>query len=187
MDILLIDNDDSFTYNLVQLIKSAGANVVVVSHNTVEIEQCEIFEKIVFSPGPDLPSKYPAMTSILTHNYKTKSILGICLGHQTIAEFFGCKLKRVAKPHHGEKSKIKILNQDGIYKDIPQEFSVGRYHSWVVDNINAEEIEVTAIDDNNEIMSLRHKRYNISGLQYHPESYMTEYGLEIIRNWIYRI
>jgi anthranilate synthase/aminodeoxychorismate synthase-like glutamine amidotransferase len=184
MEILVIDNDDSFTYNLVQLLKKASASPIVVNHSNLDTNICKNYKKILLSPGPGLPSHYQSMTRIIDEYKEFKSILGVCLGHQAIVEYFGTELRKSTKPHHGEKSSIRVIVNDPIFSGLPDQFFVGRYHSWVANEINSTEIEATAIDNNNEIMAIRHTQFDIRGLQFHPESYITEYGLEIIQNWL---
>ena len=184
MVVLVIDNDDSFTYNLVQLIKSAGAEADVLGHRLLNSDSCTNYAKILFSPGPDLPDKYPALIRVLDQYKESKSILGICLGHQAIASYFGSKLTRLGKPIHGERALIKVSDSSGIYTGLPAEFNVGRYHSWTIGDVNNSDIEVTARDGFGNIMSIRHRVYDLQGVQYHPESYMSEFGIEIMKNWL---
>lgn len=186
MKIFILDNYDSFTYNLVHIIEQIATKVVVKRNDAIHIPDLHEFDKIVFSPGPGLPSDSKAMFNIIDAFKDKKSILGVCLGHQAIAEYFGSKLINMPEVNHGREFKTQIINKDYIFKDIPEIFNSGRYHSWIVDNDSLpEELEITSVDsDTKMIMSLRHKRYDIRGVQFHPESVMTKYGYTILENWI---
>lgn len=185
--ILIIDNYDSFTYNLVHYIE-AGEVFEADVFRSKEINSCiaEKYQKIIFSPGPGLPSDYPIMFEILEKYQDSKDILGVCLGHQAIASFYKAELFNMQKVFHGKKRKV-ILNgvKDEIFEGLPRQFMVGRYHSWAVnlDEANCP-LQVTSIDEEGSIMSFKHKNHNIRGLQYHPESILTEYGKNIIDNWL---
>ena len=192
LKILLIDNNDSFTYNLVQLIEQSGFFCEVINdsffNSSIEIieEYVSKFEYFVFSPGPGLPSEAKGMNYIL-REYSDRNILGICLGHQAIAEHFGAKLSNHPIPFHGIKSQSKILNinNNKIFKNIPDNFNIGRYHSWYVDFADLPDcFEITCISEDNTIMGLSHKKLNIHGLQFHPESYLSEFGHQIIKNFM---
>lgn len=185
MKVLIVDNYDSFTYNLVHYIEQFASEVLTKRNNLIDLNEVELFDKIVFSPGPGLPKDAPIMFSILDKYKEFKSILGVCLGHQAIAEYFGAQLYNMPKVHHGRNFDTIITADDYIYKGINKKFISGRYHSWAVNNMNLpSDIEITATDTSGIIMSIRHKKYNIRGVQYHPESILTEFGIEIIKNWV---
>lgn len=185
--ILVFDNYDSFTYNLVHLIKQLGyTNLEVHRNNKIELDEIDKFDKILLSPGPGIPSEAGILTKLISTFAPTKSILGVCLGHQAIAEVFGAKLFNLEKVMHGVASKATIIRKDDyLFKGLPAEFMVGHYHSWVVEPASVSEyLEVTAIDEKNNIMALTHTEYDVKGVQFHPESILTEYGEQIIKNWL---
>lgn len=185
MKIFILDNFDSFTYNLVHILEQFASDVKVYRNNVIRIDEISNFDKIVFSPGPGLPSDVKIMTNIIDKYKALKPILGICLGHQAIAEYFGANLFNMPEVNHGRKFETKIVTDDYIYKNIPSRFNSGRYHSWLVDKNNLpDNLEITSSDKQDNIMSLKHKKLDIRGVQYHPESVMTEYGIEILKNWI---
>ncbi|MCK5028864.1 MAG: aminodeoxychorismate/anthranilate synthase component II [Bacteroidales bacterium] len=186
MKIFILDNYDSFTYNLVHIIEQIADEVVVKRNDTVNISNLEDFDKIVLSPGPGLPSDTKTMFNIIEAFIGKKPILGVCLGHQAIAEYFDGKLINMPEVNHGREFKTKIINKDYIFKNVPKIFNSGRYHSWIVDKDSLpEELETTSLDTETKmIMSLRHKKYDIRGVQFHPESVMTKYGYTMIENWI---
>ena len=183
--ILVIDNYDSFTYNLVYLLRR-HAGVVVLKNDKVTVSQAEEFDKILFSPGPGIPAEAGNMCNLIRHFTGIKPMLGICLGHQAIGEVFGGKLQNLSKVYHGIATPVKLLNNGAyLFKGIPEIISVGRYHSWVVDStVVPDVLEVTATDNNGLVMALAHKQYDINGLQFHPESIMTEFGETMITNWV---
>lgn len=186
MKILLIDNNDSFTYNLMQILKDAGSNVSVVKEHDFRAEHASEADKIILSPGPGHVTEYPNMTKLISDFHETKPILGVCLGHQAIASFFGAKLENTPQVHHGERCKIKILNKKNIlFRGLDEFIHVGRYHSWVVDRANfPDALDITAETPQGIIMAISHKTYNIQGVQFHPESIMTDFGIRIIVNWL---
>ena len=185
MNLLIIDVFDSFTYNLMHICEKYVKKVEVIRVNKINIGLLEKFEKIIISPGPGLPSDYPVLFEILKSYYTRKDILGICLGCQTIANFLGLELLNLKTVMHGKKTIITQLNNDDfLYKNIPKNLNVGRYHSWVVKKSNKKEFIITSIDKDNHIMSFKHKLYNLRGIQYHPESILTDFGEKIIKNWI---
>ncbi len=186
MKILLLDNYDSFTYNLVHYIEQVCDQTVdVYRNNEIEITDIEPYDKIMLSPGAGLPKDAGIMPQMIKTFYKTKSIFGVCLGQQAIAETFGGSLINLNQVFHGVASPITIVADDYLFKNIPKKFNVGRYHSWVVDKNNLpKELEITAVDEFGNCMALRHKQYDINGVQFHLESILSEYGLEIIRNWV---
>jgi anthranilate synthase component 2 len=185
--ILLIDNNDSFTYNLAQLIEEVSiCELTIRANDAVSTEDAGGYDKIIFSPGPGIPSEFPLMNKII-HRWKgVKPILGICLGHQAIAEFFGGMLINLPCVSHGIQRKIKIIDPDDyLFSDLPFEITVGLYHSWAVNHSALpSELKLTAIDADGIVMALAHKRYDIRGVQFHPESYMTDGGTIILKNWL---
>lgn len=187
MKILMIDNYDSFTYNLVHMLETFdGVSVVVKRNDQLTLDDVVPFEKIVLSPGPGIPSEAGLMPEIVKAFAETKSILGVCLGHQCIGESFGGTLLNIEAPIHGKATPIEILDpSEPLFRALPQRFPVGRYHSWVVRNEGLpHEIKVTAVDDSGSIMALRHTRLDICGVQFHPESILTEHGRTMLENWI---
>ena len=185
MKILVIDNYDSFVFNLVHYLKEiTDAEIVVVKNDAFELDFVEQFDKILLSPGPGIPDEAGLLKQVIEKYAASKSIFGVCLGHQAIAEVFGCQLKNLEHPLHGFQSQIKIKRSDALFADLPAEFNIGHYHSWVVDPAIPDQIEITAVDQNEEIMAIRHKEFDVHGVQFHPESVLTEYGKEILSNWI---
>ncbi len=185
--ILVIDNYDSFTYNLVHYIeKLTGKRPEVYRNDGISLEDVGNYEKILISPGPGIPSEAGIIRNIILKYSSTHSILGVCLGHQAIGEAFGGKLTNLDKVYHGVASKIKVMTgNDPLYNGIPDEFMAGRYHSWVVDNDGFPDcLSVTAVDEAGLIMGLSHKQFDVRGVQYHPESVLTENGLKMIENWL---
>ena len=182
---IIIDNYDSFTYNLSHLLKELGADVTVVRNDRFKIEDLEQYDKIVLSPGPGIPSEAGLMPQVIKAYAGRKPILGICLGHQAIGEAFGAKLLNIGNVVHGEATPAHLTADDYIFKGLPADLEVGRYHSWVVDDKDLPScLEVTGRSDDGYIMSMRHKEYDIRGIQYHPESVLTPDGKTIINNWL---
>ncbi len=183
--IIIIDNYDSFTYNLSHLLKELGANVTVVRNDKFRIEDLEQYDKIVLSPGPGIPSEAGLMPQVIKAYAGRKPILGICLGHQAIGEAFGAKLLNIGNVVHGVATPAHITVQDYLFKGLPKDIEVGRYHSWVVDDKELPQcLEVTSRSDDGYIMSLRHREFDIRGIQFHPESVLTPQGKTIINNWL---
>lgn len=184
----MIDNYDSFTYNLVHMLEAFdGVSVVVKRNDQLTLDDVVPFEKIVLSPGPGIPSEAGRMPEIVRTFAETKSILGVCLGHQCIGEVFGGSLLNIAAPIHGKATPIEVINPaERLFRGLPTRFAVGRYHSWVVqqEGFPAADLEVTAVDDTGSIMALRHKRLDVRGVQFHPESILTEHGKTMLENWI---
>ncbi len=186
MKLLIVDNNDSFTYNLVQLVNETNAaEVTVHNHAEIRLEDVNSFDKIMFSPGPSLPDNFPIMKKILAEYGSKKNILGICMGLQAIAEHFGSELFNLDKPFHGQKHFLHIIKEDTIFNNVPQRTPIGLYHSWAVNKHSlSNELEVLAYDENGTIMAIRHKKFDIKGFQFHPESIITVKGSVMISNWI---
>ncbi len=184
--ILLFDNYDSFTYNLVHAIKSLGyQNVDVYRNDKIKLSQVNQYDKIILSPGPGLPSEGGLMMQLLKEYAKTKSIMGVCLGHQAIAELFGAKLVNIPNVFHGVQTAIKIMGNDYLFKGLSKEILAGRYHSWIVSKEDfPNELEITAEDEAGDIMALKHKKLDLHGVQFHPESILTPEGVQIIQNFL---
>jgi len=183
--IIIIDNYDSFTYNLSHLLKELGADVTVVRNDRFRIEDLELFDKIVLSPGPGIPSEAGLMPAVIKAYSGRKPILGICLGHQAIGEAFGAKLLNIGNVVHGVATPAHLTAQDYLFEGLDNDLEVGRYHSWVVSDDDLPAcLEVTSRSDDGYIMSMKHREYDIRGIQYHPESVLTPDGKEIIKNWL---
>ena len=185
MRIAMIDNYDSFTYNLVHLVKELGAEIEVFRNDQFELPELERFEKIMLSPGPGIPEEAGKLIDVIREYVGMKPILGICLGEQAIGEFFGGKLVNLSDVFHGVQTPAHIVSSDPIFNGMEKDIMVGRYHSWVVDaNSIPSCLEVTCISDEGQVMALRHRDYNIRGIQFHPESVLTPEGKRMINNWI---
>ena len=185
MKTVIIDNYDSFTYNLAHLVKELGAEVSVVRNDQFRLSELKPFDKIILSPGPGIPTEAGLLMDVIDAYASVKPILGVCLGHQAIGEYFGGKLTNLSQVFHGIGSIMSITAPDYIYKELPAQVQVGRYHSWVVDNEGLPDcLEVTSVSEEGQIMSLRHKQYDVRGIQYHPESVLTPEGRKIIANWL---
>ena len=191
MKILVFDNYDSFTYNLVHVVeKIIHGKVDVYRNDKISLEKVNDYDKIIISPGPGLPSESGLLLPLIKEYASSKSILGVCLGQQAIAESFGGKLINLQTVYHGVATKIKInekrtQSENDIFKSLPNELEVGRYHSWIVDKEDfPEELEITAEDENGYIMALRHKKLDVQGVQFHPESVLTPDGEKIMQNWL---
>ena len=183
--ILVIDNYDSFTYNLVHCLKEIGCEVEVKRNDKLELSEVDEYDKILLSPGPGIPDEAGMLKEIIAQYASTKSILGICLGQQAIAEVYGGSLVNLDQVYHGVATTIERVVEDEIlFKDLSVEMEVGRYHSWVVSRELPEVLEVTSIDRNGEIMSLRHSEYDVRAVQFHPESILTPEGKKMLKNWI---
>jgi len=182
--VFVIDNYDSFTYNLVHYLKEFNVNVKVCRNDKFDINDLLYYNKILLSPGPGIPDEAGKLKEVIRTYANTKSILGICLGHQAIGEVFGGNLKNLEKVYHGVSSKIEIVKNDYIYDKLPKEITVGRYHSWIIENPLPKDLIVTAYDSNNHIMSFKHKELDVKGVQFHPESILTPDGKQIINNWL---
>ncbi len=183
--ILVIDNYDSFTYNLVHCLKEIGCEVEVKRNDKLELSEVDEYDKILLSPGPGIPDEAGMLKEIIAQYASTKSILGICLGQQAIAEVFGGSLVNLDQVYHGVASTIERVVEDEIlFKGLSREMEVGRYHSWVVSRELPQCLEVTSLDRNGEIMSLRHRKYDVRAVQFHPESILTPEGTKMLKNWI---
>jgi anthranilate synthase component II len=185
--ILLLDNYDSFTYNLLHLVEQFDGVLVDVHRNDeIKIEAVQKYDKILLSPGPGLPSEAGILKPLIKEYSNSKSILGVCLGIQAIGEVFGAKLFNLDKVQHGVANTTTVTDASEIlFKDIPVKFKTGRYHSWMVSRENLPEVlQITSVDEQQNIMSLRHTTLDVRGVQFHPESVLTDYGKEIMRNWI---
>jgi len=185
-NILIIDNYDSFTYNLVHLVNELGLECDVWRNDKFDLTDVEAYDKIILSPGPGIPSEAGLLLAVIEKYAPTKSIFGVCLGQQAIAEVFGGTLYNLSRPMHGIATPIKVTDaEEVLFKALPEEFKVGRYHSWVVSNDGLPDtLQVTAIDEQDgSLMALRHKTYDVRGVQFHPESVLTEYGKEMMGNW----
>ena len=185
MKIFVVDNYDSFVYNLVYMLRPY-ASVCVRKNDQLDMSEVAASDKILLSPGPGVPSEAGAMPEILRRFAASKSILGVCLGHQAIAENFGASLYNLPEPLHGLSSRIRLRRQDRLLAGTADTFQVGHYHSWVVDPASCSpDLELLAEDERGNIMALRHREYDVYGLQFHPESILTDYGHQIIKNWIH--
>lgn len=183
--ILVIDNYDSFVYNLVHYLEAFDAEVNVVRNKSIDLDGVKNYDKILLSPGPGIPDEAGQLKDVIKKYYKTKPILGVCLGQQAIMEVFGGTLENLKQVYHGMATSINIIVDDEIlYKGLPKKIEVGRYHSWVVNKNLPDDLEATSLDEHGHIMSLRHKNYDVRAVQYHPESVLTPEGKTIIKNWI---
>ncbi|MCK0147322.1 aminodeoxychorismate/anthranilate synthase component II [Arenibacter sp. F26102] len=182
--ILVIDNYDSFTYNLVHYLEDLDCIVTVKRNDQISLEEIDGFDKIVLSPGPGIPDEAGLLKEIIAMYAPTKSIFGVCLGQQAIAEVFGGSLVNIDQVYHGIATKIDIVKDDILFDGLPKEIEVGRYHSWVVNPDLPEVLEATSFDENGQVMSLRHKIYDVSAVQFHPESVLTPNGKKILENWV---
>jgi anthranilate synthase component 2 len=187
----VFDNYDSFTYNLVHLVeKITHVKVDVFRNDQIPLEKVKEYDKIILSPGPGIPVEAGLLLPLIKEYASSKSILGVCLGHQAIGEAFGGKLVNLSTVYHGVATNVRVGSQESgvrsqLFKGLPETIEAGRYHSWIVSDENfPEELEVTARDDNNYIMGLQHKKYDVQGVQFHPESVLTPDGEKILKNWL---
>ena len=187
MRLLILDNYDSFTYNLVHLVESqSDFSFDVFQNNKISLEQVAAYDKILLSPGPGLPKDAGIMPELLSRYHRSKSILGVCLGFQAIGEAFGCSLHNAETVFHGLGLPVNITANDPLFHNCPSRFTVGRYHSWVIDrNTIGTQLVVTAQDDAGLVMAARHPQFDVRGVQFHPESILSEHGATIIKNWLY--
>jgi anthranilate synthase component 2 len=185
MKVLVIDNYDSFTYNLVHYLEDLNCDVTVVRNDKLTLEDVAPFDKIMLSPGPGIPDEAGLLKPIIEKYAATKSILGVCLGQQAIGEVFGGSLINLEDVYHGVATKVTIcVDDEPIFKNLEKEIEVGRYHSWVVNPSLPDCLEATSFDENGQVMSLRHREYDVRGVQYHPESVLTPDGKQILKNWV---
>jgi anthranilate synthase component 2 len=183
--ILVIDNYDSFTYNLVHYLEDLDCEVTVYRNDEFDIDEISHFDKILLSPGPGIPDEAGLLKAVIAKYAPTKSILGVCLGQQAIGEVFGGTLSNLDKVYHGVSSMVKTsVDDELLFEGLGNEFEVGRYHSWVVDTDLPDVLEATSFDENGQVMSLRHKTFDVRGVQFHPESVLTPNGKKILENWL---
>lgn len=187
MKILVIDNYDSFTYNLVHAVKKiTGLPVTVCRNDEIELQEIDEYDKIILSPGPGIPSEAGLLLDIIKEYAPTKSMLGVCLGHQAIGEVFGGKLHNMNKVIHGIATPITIISRTScLFDEIADSFDAGRYHSWIIERDNLPEcFEITSLDNEGLVMSMKHKEYDVEGVQFHPESVLTPEGEKMLKNWL---
>lgn len=184
MKVLMLDNYDSFTYNVVHYLEALGAEVDVYRNDKIALEDVAKYDKIVLSPGPGVPEDAGIMMDLIRQYAPTKSILGICLGHQAIGQVFGAELYNIGEVVHGKQRKTRVLRTDLLFKEVPYEFDSGRYHSWAIKNL-PDCLEMIATDDDQLVQAIRHVEYDVRGVQFHPESIMTPNGMQILKNWLY--
>jgi len=183
--ILVIDNYDSFTFNLVHYLEDLKCDVTVLRNDKFDLEDFKHFDKIVLSPGPGIPDEAGLLKAVIKRYAPSKSILGVCLGQQAIAEVFGGNIINLEEVYHGVHTNITIsVDDEPLFNGMDKTIEVGRYHSWVVDSNIPDALEVTSVDDNGQIMSLRHKTFDVKGVQFHPESVLTPNGKQLLENWI---
>lgn len=184
-NILVIDNYDSFTYNLVHYLEDLDCKVTVKRNDKLVLEDVIPFDKIVLSPGPGIPEEAGLLKDIIANYAPTKSILGVCLGQQAIGEVFGGTLQNLETVYHGVSTNVTVtVDDEPLFNGLQKTFQVGRYHSWVVNTDLPDCLEATSFDDNGQVMSLRHKEFDVKGVQYHPESVLTPNGKQILENWV---
>lgn len=182
--VLVIDNYDSFTYNLVHYLEDLDCEVTVKRNDKLDLKEVEEFHNIVLSPGPGIPEEAGLLKEIIKTFAPAKRIFGVCLGQQAIGEVFGGRLINLDEVYHGVATKIRITKDDPLFEGLPKELEVGRYHSWVVDPDLPDSLEATSVDENGQIMSIRHKNLDICAVQFHPESVLTPYGKKMLENWL---
>ena len=183
--ILVIDNYDSFTYNLVHYLEDLDCEVTVYRNDEFYLDEIAHFDKILLSPGPGIPDEAGLLKAVIQKYGPTKSIFGVCLGQQAIGEVYGGTLSNLDKVYHGVATTVKtIVNDELLFDGLEPTFEVGRYHSWVVDANVPDVLEITSLDENGQVMSLRHKTYDVRGVQFHPESVLTPDGKKMLENWV---
>lgn len=185
-EILMIDNYDSFTFNLVHYLEDLDCTLVVKRNDQLTLDEVDDFDEIVLSPGPGIPDEAGLLKGIIKKYGPSKRMFGVCLGQQAIGEVYGGKLINLDKVYHGVSTEIDIIQDDYIFKNLAQKLEVGRYHSWVVHEDLPDCLEATSLDNNGQIMSLRHKEFDIRAVQFHPESVLTPDGKQILKNWLNR-
>jgi len=184
MKILVLDNYDSFTYNLVYIIRQLGYEMDIYRNDKINLYDIDVYDKILLSPGPGIPSEAGVMPELLKKYRATKDILGICLGHQAIGEAFGGDLINLAEVVHGLASEVTV-EEDLLFQGLPKQFKIGRYHSWVINEQTlSPDLEVIARTPDGQIMGVRHNKLKVRGLQFHPESVLTEHGVQMMKNWL---
>jgi anthranilate synthase component II len=186
MKILVLDNYDSFVYNLVHILRNLACDLEVYRNDKIALEQVANYDKILLSPGPGIPEEAGIMLDLIKKYAPRKSILGVCLGHQAIGEAFGAKLLNLPEVLHGISSEARIIDrQDKLFAGLPEKFKIGHYHSWAVAYASVHKpLKITALDPEGNVMALSHTEYNVKGVQFHPESVLTENGIQIIKNWL---
>lgn len=185
MKILVLDNYDSFTYNLVHMLEKLTDDPIDVFRNDkIDLEEVAAYDKIVLSPGPGIPSEAGILMDVIRQYAPTKNILGVCLGHQAIGEVFGAELFNLSKVYHGISTNARIIDYDIIFNEIPEQFEIGRYHSWCLRAPLPSDLIATMVDEEGHIMALKHATYNVRGVQFHPESVLTPLGEKLLENWI---
>ncbi len=189
MKILVLDNYDSFTYNLVQYVQELiGHKVDVFRNDAISLDEVDAYDKIILSPGPGLPKDAGIMPELIKRYAPTKEILGVCLGHQAIGEAFGGTLHNIEKVYHGVATPIEVVDGNALlFRGLPNNIEVGRYHSWIVERPNLpEDLQITAVDEHGAIMAMKHRKYNVRGVQFHPESVLTPMGKAMLRNFLFQ-
>ncbi len=185
MKLLIFDNYDSFTYNIVHAVRELGVEPDVRRNDSMTLEEVDGYDRIIISPGPGIPSEAGILPRLLERYATVKPILGVCLGHQAIGERFGAGLRNLDRVWHGISSTARIIRRDYLFDGLPDEIGIGRYHSWVVDaGTLPDELEVTAVSPDGEIMAMRHRSLDVRGVQFHPESVLTPMGIGIFENWL---
>lgn len=186
MKTLVLDNYDSFTYNLVHILRAleGDENMDVFRNDEISLEAVGAYDRILLSPGPGLPNESGILLDVIKRYAADKSILGVCLGHQAIGEVFGATLYNMPTVLHGIATDIQVQQKDILFNDLPDQFKVCRYHSWAIDPSKVGDMSVTATDDQGEIMAIKHKQYDVRGVQFHPESILTEHGIKMMDNWL---
>lgn len=184
--LLIIDNHDSFTFNLVDLLRKINISAKVVLVEELNLDEVESFSHILISPGPDVPKAYPQTFVMLERYHQTKSILGVCLGHQTLCEFFGGTLYNLENVRHGQQRTLTQIEPNPMFNGLPKQFQIGLYHSWGIlqNSLENTPLVATAICEQNVLVAFKHKNLPIFGVQFHPESFITEYGKEMLENWL---
>ncbi|MGB0828614.1 MAG: anthranilate synthase component II [Flavobacteriaceae bacterium] len=182
--VFVIDNYDSFTYNLVHYLEELNCEVTVKRNDQFELEELEQYPLILLSPGPGIPEESGLLKAAISRYAPTKKILGICLGQQAIGEVFGGTLVNLDKVYHGIATPVEVIKKESLFEGLPKTFEVGRYHSWVVASPLPDDLEATSVDAEGQLMSLRHKVFDVRAVQYHPESVLTPLGKKILENWL---
>lgn len=189
VSVLIIDNNDSFTYNLVQVLGRHQCTVEVRAHDRMNADDAEAYDRIVFSPGPGIPDEYPIIKEVLRRYERSKRMLGVCLGHQAIGEYYGARLVNLDTVYHGQRKTVSVLPPaDPLFEGLPATLPVGLYHSWAVAGDSIPDcLRATSVSEDGIIMSLAHCRYDIRGVQFHPESIMSDHGSRLLANWLHGV